>query len=195
VAAVTFTRGRREALRSLIGLVSSAIVLPCAAESEVDRALEQRVKAAFLFRFTEFVTWPDTAFPRPDAPFVMAVAGPGGSADAVAENLRAITAGHEVHGRAIEVKRVGASDPMPTAQVLYIAGTDANRVREIVRAAPRHALVVTEADGALENGSVINFVLAQDRVRFDASLDSAEKRGVKLSSRLLGVARAVRGSN
>jgi hypothetical protein len=125
----------------------------------------------------------------------MAVAGPGAGADAIAENLRAITAGHNVGGRAIEVKRVGAPDPMPVAQLVYIAGTDIGRIREITRAAPRHALVVTEAEGALDQGSVINFVLAQDRVRFDASLDSAEKRGVKLSSRLLGVARAVRGSN
>ena len=183
---------RRAALGRLLALAVTGAVAPAAAQSEVDRALEQRVKGAFLYRFTEFVTWPDAAFPRADAPFVMAVAGPG--ADGVAENLRAITAGRSVAGKPIEVRRVGASDAMPAAQVVYIAGSDTARAREIVQKAPRHALVVTEADGVLEHGSVINFVLVQERVRFDASIESAEKRGLRLSSRLLAVARAVRGS-
>jgi hypothetical protein len=163
-----------------------ACALPAAAQSDAERALEQRVKAAFLFRFTEFVTWPDAAFPRPDSPFVIVVAGPEG----IAENLRSVTAGRNVSGKPIEVRRIGAGDSIPPAQLVYIAGSDTGRVR----AAPRYALVVTETDGALDLGSVINFVLAQDRVRFDISLESAEKRGLRLSSRLLAVARSVRGS-
>lgn len=182
---------RRAVLAALMVLALTRAT-PALAQSDVDRALEHRVKAAFLFRFTEFVTWPDTAYPRADAPFVMAVVGAG--ADGVADNLRAITAGRSVAGRTIEVRRVGVSDSIPAAQVVYIAGNDASRAREIVQKAPRHALVVTEADGLLEHGAVINFVVMQERVRFDASIESAEKRGIRLSSRLLAVARAVRGS-
>jgi len=51
---------------------------------------------------------------------------------------------------------------------------------------------VTESDGALTQGSMINFVLVDRRVRFEVALDSAEKSGLKLSSRLLAVARQVR---
>jgi hypothetical protein len=175
---------------ALVALLALSRVMPAAAQSEVDRALEQRVKAAFLFRFTEFVTWPDSAYARADAPFVMAVVG----GDALADNLRAITAGRSVAGRTIEVRRVAAADAIPLAQVVYIAGSEGTRTRDIMQKAPRHALVVTEADGALDYGAVINFVVVQERVRFDASIDSAEKRGLRLSSRLLAVARAVRGS-
>lgn len=183
---------RRAALAALLALVLTGIAAPAAAQSDVDRALEQRVKAAFLYRFTEFVTWPDAAFAKADAPFVMAVAGPG--ADGIADNLRSITAGRTVGGRPIEVRRVAAPEGAAGAQLLYVAGSDLGRVREMLRAAPRHVLVVTEAEGALENGAVINFVLVQDRVRFDASLESAERRGIRLSSRLLAVARAVKGN-
>jgi hypothetical protein len=168
----------------------AAFVSPAAAQTENDRALEHRVKAAFLYRFTEFVTWPDAAYPRPDSPFVMVVAGP----EAIAENLRSTTAGRSVGGRPIEVRRVGASEAIPLAQLVFIGGSDIARVRELIRAAPRHALVVTEADGALDAGSVINFVVVEERVRFDISLESAEKRALRLSSRLLAVARSVRGS-
>jgi hypothetical protein len=167
-----------------------ACALPAAAQGEAERALEQRVKAAFLFRFTEFVTWPESAYARPDSPFVMVIAGSEG----IAENLRNVTAGRSVAGRAVEVRRVGAADAIPPAQLVYLASGDAGRVREQVRGAPRHALVVTDLDGALDLGSVINFVLVEDRVRFDIALDAAERRGLRLSSRLLSVARSVRGS-
>lgn len=187
---MTASLKRYAAYAALLALVCLAGVLPAAAQSDAERALEQRVKAAFLYRFTDFVMWPDAAFPRPDSPFVMVVAGP----ESIAENLRSITAGRTVGGRPIEVKRIGAAEPIPPSQVVYIAGSDGARVREAVRSAPRHALVVTEADSALDHGSVINFVIVEDRVRFDISLESAERRGVRLSSRLLGVARSVRGS-
>ena len=182
-------RTRFFAAVALLALACAAAAIAPAAAQEPDRALEQRVKAAFLYRFTEFVTWPEAAQPRADAPFVMAVAG----SDSVADNLRVATTGRNVGGRPIEVRRIGPSEAIPPAQVVFIGGSEAARVRELVRAAPRAALVVTEAEGALEQGSVINFVLVQDRVRFDISLDSAEKRGLRLSSRLLAVARTVRG--
>jgi hypothetical protein len=121
----------------------------------------------------------------------MVVAAPEG----IAENLRTITAGRSVAGRPVEVRRIATgADNIPPAQLVYLAGSDLSRVREQMRNAPRHALVVTEIEGALDQGSIVNFVLSQERVRFDISLESAEKRGLRLSSRLLAVARAVRGS-
>jgi hypothetical protein len=167
-----------------------ACALPLAAQGDAERALEHRVKAAFLFRFTEFVVWPDAAYARPDSPFVMVVAGPEG----IAENLRTITAGRSVAGRPVQVRRVGATENIPPGQLVYVAGSDPARVREQVRAAPRPALVVTDTEGGLDLGGVVNFVLAEDRVRFEIALDAAEKRGLRLSSRLLSVARSVRGS-
>jgi hypothetical protein len=116
------------------------------------------------------VTWPDGAYARADSPF--------GS----------------VAGHPIEVRRIAPGDAVPPSQVVFVAGADLARAREVMRGAPRYALLVTEAADALEHGSVINFVIEQARVRFDISLESAEKRGIRLSSRLLAVARAVRGS-
>jgi hypothetical protein len=57
---------------------------------------------------------------------------------------------------------------------------------------PHAVLTVTDSEGALAQGSMINFVLDDRRVRFDIALDTAERSGLKLSSRLLAVARDVR---
>jgi small-conductance mechanosensitive channel len=52
-------------------------------------------------------------------------------------------------------------------------------------------LVVTEAPGALKDGSMINFQVIDDRVRFEISLLAAQRAGLELSSRLLSAAMSV----
>ena len=158
-----------------------------APQAEGERALERRVKAAFLFRFTEFVTWPEAAFSRSDSPFTIAVAG----RDALAEEIRQITAGRTVGGRQVEVRRVGDTDGHAGAQMVFVAEPEKQRLREWVRTAARHALIVSEAEGSLGQGSVINFIVVEGRVRFEISLEWAEKRGLRMSSRLLAVAHGV----
>jgi hypothetical protein len=179
--------------RALLAFVTAALLVlahALFAQSEPERALERRVKAAFLYRFTEFVTWPDGAFARPDSPFVIVVTG----AEGMAEELRAIAATRAVAGRAVEVKRAADIDPAAAAHLVFIADSEKGRLRDLLRLAPRHALIVTESEGALAQGSVINFVIVEGRVRFEIALDSAEKRGLRLSSRLLAIAQTVRGT-
>jgi len=162
-----------------------------AASAGSERALERRVKAAFLFRFTEFVNWPESAFARPDSSFTIAVAGRGGFAD----ELRQVTGGRSVVGRPVEVRRVSEGENMPAAHILLVPDAEKQRLREWVRIAPRNALIVTESAGALTHGSVINFVIVEGRVRFEISLQAAEKRGLRMSSRLLALALIVRAGN
>lgn len=156
--------------------------------ADTGRALERRVKAAFLFRFAEFVTWPDEALPRANSPFIIAVAGRENFID----ELRQVTAGRSLFGHAVEVRRVSDAASMPHAQIVFIPDAEKQRLREWVRMAPRSALIVTESDDALDHGSVINFALAAGRVRFEISLENAEKRRLRLSSRLLALALQVR---
>ena len=87
--------------------------------------------------------------------------------------------------------------------VLFVAGSDNARSARILRAALASSaatssalLPVTECELGLQYGSVINLRIIEDRVRFDVSLDSAERNNVKLSSRLLTVAnRVVKGNS
>lgn len=87
-----------------IAVASGAAPSTAASSSptEAERALERRVKAAFLYRFTEFVTWPEAAFARADSPFTIVVIG----REAHVEELRQTTAGRTVQGRPVEVRRL-----------------------------------------------------------------------------------------
>ncbi|HUS11805.1 MAG TPA: YfiR family protein, partial [Pyrinomonadaceae bacterium] len=151
--------------------------------------IEQRVKAAFLYRFASYVDWPTSAFSRPGVPFTIAVVG----AEAVASELGKMVNGRTLNDRPVVVKRLKAGDPLTDVHILFIGATEAARVQSLaVNAQSRSILSVTESDGALTQGSVINFVVSERKVRFEISLDSAEKSKLKLSSRLLAVAQDVR---
>ena len=162
-----------------VALLSCAVVV-CARAQD---ASESAVKAAFLYKFAAYVEWPAPL--RPDAPFVIATL----AADDVAAELATLLPGRAVAGRSAVVRKVQAGDPMQDVQILFV-GRKAANPKGAMDAARRHgALVVTET--GLEQGGTINFVVADNRVSFEVSLEAAERGGHRISSRMLAVARRV----
>lgn len=149
---------------------------------------EVRIKAAFLYQFGGFVEWPPQTFDAPDSPFVIGVVG----ADAMAQELQQVVVDRTVQGRPVVVRRLEPEETPAGLHVLFVGRSEATRLREILAAAKDPALlVVTDFEDALSQGSMINFVAVDNRVRFDVALWRAERDRLKISSRLLGVARKV----
>src|SRR3989449_10372650 len=112
-------------------------------------------------------------------------------ADALADELAQIVAGRNVNGRPVRVRKLRPGDPIAGLHV-PVAGRDRGRLAEILAAAKGRALLtVTESEEALELGSMINFVVVEDKVRFDIAPPPSESSNLKISARLLGVARKV----
>ena len=150
-------------------------------------ALERSVKAAFLFKFLGYADFPAGAFGDPAAPLVIGVAG----SEQMAAELGRVVAGRSVNNRPVVVRHVRDGDNPGAVHVLFVAGADCSRAARVLRqAAAGPVLAVTECSG-LPSGSVINFRIVEERVRFDVSLDAADKNNIKLSSRLLTVANHV----
>lgn len=173
------------ALARLLGcwFLAAFVLFPGMAAGQIR---EHELKAAFLFKFPSFVEWPEKAFNASDAPLRIGVM----AADEVLAELRNIVAGHQVQGRPIVVRRVLEEENVSDLHVLFV-GREASAVLPRLRQVP-NLLVVSESQDALEQGSVINFVRSQGRVRFEVALDSAERRELRISSRMLSVARYVR---
>lgn len=151
--------------------------------------LEDPVKAAFLYKFASFVEWPPQAFPAPDTPITIGVLG----AERIAAELARMVAGRAAQGRSISVRRLAADESVAGLHILFVGRAEAGRLQRLAQAARPHAvLLVTDSEGALGRGSMINFVLADRRLRFEIALDAAERSGLRLSSRLLSVALHVR---
>lgn len=164
-----------------------AAMAPHAAAQRVE-ATEATVKAAFLYKFAGYVDWPAPAFAAPDAPFVFGVVGN----DEVANELAKVSAGRQIGGHPVVVKRLRENEALRGIHVVFVGRAAADRLASLIRAAQQPALlIVTETERGLEAGSAINFVVADDRVGFEVSLDAAERNGLKISSRMLAVARRV----
>lgn len=149
---------------------------------------EEKVKAAFVGRFLHYVEWPASSFPQPDTPYVIGIVG---AAD-VAQELEKSIATQGAGKRPVVVRRLGDRDPVQGMHALYVGGAGRSQLTRWIGLASREPiLLITEVDGVLPHGSMINFHLADDRVRFDVALEPVEKAGLKLNSRLLSVAMTV----
>lgn len=146
-----------------------------------------QVKAAFVYKFGAFVEWPPSALPSPGTAFEIGVLG----ADALADELERVTAGRKVHEHPVAVRRLKRGDPVDGLHVLFVGRGEGGR--EIPAGAKgRPLLVVTdEPQSAPPPGSMINFVAEDDKMRFDVALAPAEEGRLRISARLLAVARKV----
>jgi hypothetical protein len=148
---------------------------------------EYEVKAAFVCKFAAYVEWPPQAFERPDSPLAIGVLGAAPVVDEVARAAAAQT----FDGRPIAVRRLAPGDSLAGLHVVYVARSHAGRLPEVLAAARRlPVLTVTESDDG-EPAGMINFVVVANKVRFDVAPQAAEANQLRISARMLGVARKV----
>jgi hypothetical protein len=187
--AVLTRHGSRIGCRPFAALLLCALLMTGGAKAEAAGAVdENRVKAAFLYKFGTHVEWPAGAFASADSPLMIGVVG---DVDLAAE-LSRVAAGRQIDGRPIVVRDLTGDDSLLGAHVLFVGSggrADVEALLATLNDTP--ALIVTETQRMLPSGSVINFVIVDDRVRFDVALPAAERRHLKISSLLLRVARHV----
>jgi hypothetical protein len=160
-------------------LVSAPGVL-IAAES-----LEYAVKAAYLSKFALYVEWPTAAFSSPNSAVDLCVAGE----DPFGAMLEKAAKGQFIGGRTIVVRRLQAIAPDSGCHILYIRGVDTQLVRQIIEGLRgRGVLTVTDAHGPEAIGGIINFVMKDNRVRFEIDNEAAVQNGFNISSQLLKLA-------
>jgi hypothetical protein len=146
------------------------------------------IKAVFLFHFTQFVEWPQSAFPSKDAPFVIGILGP----DPLEPALGAIVHGEAVGSHAIIVRQLKDQDEETGCQMLYVTeqGESLFDPRRI-QGAP--ILTVGESDTFFKKGGVIEFYIDRRHVRLRVDLAHARSHFLVISAKLLRVADVTEG--
>jgi hypothetical protein len=169
-------------------LMLGALLAAASALGQGERASEAQVKAAFLYKFGGFIEWPAAAFSRADSAFVIGVLG----AEGAAAELGRVVAGRNIQGRSVAVQKLKRGDSLAGLHLLFVGQSESGRLAEVLAAAKgQPLLIVTETEDALTKGSMINFITVEDKVRFDVALPQAERGHLKISARLLAVARKV----
>ena len=171
-----------------MSMVGCFLLLAMTAEAQSARAPEYEVKAAFLYNFTKFVEWPPQAFPQPSAPLRLCVLGQNPFGDSLAKIAR----GKSISGRPIVSTQLQSPAEVRSCHVLFLNQSDLGTLRQdFDRLRDLPVLTVGESADFLPLGGMIRFVLEQERVRFEINLEAAERHHLKLSSKLLAVARVV----
>jgi hypothetical protein len=176
--------------RRILRLLGVVMLLLSATRAQSPSASEYQVKAAFLYNFAKFVEWPASSFSGAAAPLRICVYGQ----DPFGPALRDIANDKSINGRKLEVDQAVDLPHARICHILFIASSEKTAVKQILEGV-RGAGVLTVADskGFVGQGGMINFVLEDDRVKFEVSPAAAERAGLKISSKLLSVAKLVVG--
>lgn len=167
--------------RRFMGLLAGLGAASHARAAELALA-EHQIKAAFLYNFTKFITWPGK---RPADDFVIGVLGN----DAFADELRPLVRDRTIGGRPVRVKLIGAMAEAWPLEVLFVpAGSEdkiAIQLKQLQRAG---VLTVGETADFAALGGVVTFHRQGGKVRFSINRASASEAGLKISPQLLKLA-------
>jgi hypothetical protein len=161
----------------LWGTLSSALT--------ADRDSEYQIKAAFLVNFARFVEWPPQSFAAADDPLVFGVYGDGLFGAALGQAL----IGKVIDGRRVVIRRTSEVGALRSCHVVFLPASEINHFREVLNSlGDLSVLLVGENESFAERGGVINFILENERVRFEINPSAAARVHLKISSKLLQLA-------
>lgn len=173
-------------LRKRVAVALSLLaLLPLSALAQGN--LENQVKAAFLYNFTKFVEWPVESAGT-DGEMLVCVAGSEGFGQTMQQTL----SGKTSRNRQLVSKLLNSPGDVKNCQVLFMAFSEPRQLREWVSAvAEQPVLTVGDAGGFVDSGGMIQFVIVDGKIRFDINQSATDRSQLKISSKLLSLARSV----
>lgn len=177
---------RRRAAASVIvvaTLVASLLVSPKAIAQS-----EDQIMAAFLFNFARYVEWPQDAFDRSDMPVNICMLSTKEFGDVVSKTV----SGKTVADRAVVVRWTADLPETAGCHILFIGREFGKSHSEAVaELGGMSVFTVADQEGFAKAGGIANFFRAENRIRFEINPRAAQKAGLKISSRLLRLAKVV----
>jgi hypothetical protein len=161
---------------------------PAQTQSQPD---EYRIKAAFLFHFAQLIDWPSEALKTNDNSLLLCTFGD----DSFQGELDSVE-GKTIASRVLHVRHFNRNEDVAGCQLLFVGRNETHRFGALL-AGLHGAPVVTvgETTNFVDQGGVLGFCINTNKVRFEVNLDAAERAKVKISSRLLLLARRMIGNN
>jgi uncharacterized protein DUF4154 len=157
-----------------------------------DAAGEYELKAAMLYNLTRFVEWPPSTYADAQAPTVLCILG----RDPFGNSLTSLAPNQTASGRAVQIRNVPNDKGIRGCQVVYISSSERKSVVQILSTLKgASVLTVAEMTQFAARGGMIQFSLEERQVRFEINLDAASRADLKISSRLLVLARIVKGQD
>ncbi|HKX29309.1 MAG TPA: YfiR family protein [Blastocatellia bacterium] len=173
-------------------LILALALAPPGASLAAQAPSEYQVKAAFLFNFAKFIEWPPETFTPGNAPLILGVLGDDPFGDIIDQTI----SGKTVNGRQLVVKRLKWGQNLKECQILFISASERKRLPQICEMLKgASVLTVSEVEKFAQQGGIINLVMEENKVRFDINTNVAEQARLKISSKLLALAKSIIGEH
>jgi hypothetical protein len=177
---------RKSVLQSFIVALLTCSIFFSSAQKPV--ATEYRVKAVFLFNFTQFVSWAPSSFISAQAPFVIGILGE----NPFDSYLEDVVSGENVNGHPLVVHHYKNIEEIKTCHILFINKAGINNPEDIPASIKgKNILTVSDAAGFLKQASVIRFITKDNKIRIQINLEAAKEAELTISSKLLRIAEIV----
>jgi hypothetical protein len=149
---------------------------------------EYPVKLAFLYNFTKFVEWPPESYREASAPLAICIVGH----DPFSPDLETELRTRKVGDHPVEVRPLRATDSVNACHVVFVPVTEKDHAEKIMKSLQgSNTLTVGESDGFAAMGGIINLVVEGDKIRFEVNPAAADRAGLKISAKLLSMAKIV----
>ena len=180
---------RRVAKPCLVMCAWVALSIGCNLYAEPSSSREYSVKGAFLYNFAKFVSWPEGAFRDDQIHITLCILGEDPFGDALAA-----VEGKTVTGRKVVIKHCETLDDLDKCHILFISRPEEQNLSKILaKVEDWNTLTVSDIEGFAQRGGIISLITVEKKIRFEINVDAAERSRLKISSKLLRLAKIVKG--
>lgn len=141
-------------------------------------------KAKYMYSFTKNIEWPAAS---KQGNFVVGVVGNS----PIFAKMQEIALTKKVVNQTIEVKTFPNAASVSGCHLLFIPSSVDNVSEVVSKLKKSYTLIVTEKAGLVKQGSVINFIIKDNRLAYEVNKGNAEKYDLKVGAQLLTTAAAV----
>jgi hypothetical protein len=161
------------------------LLLPGHLQAQSNPAQEYKLKAVFLFNFTQFVEWPQASFENGESPIVIGILG----ANPFGSHLEQTVSGEKVNGHPVVVHYYNNEKEAEQCHILYININESKKRKEIIEALKgRPVLTVGDAADFTKSGGMIRFFTSTNKIKLQINPEASKEGKLMLSSRLLKLA-------
>ena len=150
---------------------------------------EYDLKAAYIYNFSKFIVWPKNIFKTENSDFNIVVYG----SSPITEVLYKALKNRKIMGRNISIKVIYSLDDLEDAHILFVSKDMQENIKEVIDACNDKAILVIGdvLEGFCQAGGLINFTPKSSKYRFEINHQVAQKSKLKISSKLLALARII----
>lgn len=149
-------------------------------------AREYQIKAAYIYNFTNFVTWPSDAFYSDRSPFIIGVFRD----DPIYSYLKEIITGESVNGHALIIKQYEDFQDIKTCHILVFNELETDKLSsfDISTLKKGNTLTVSDAPNFTQKGGIVKFFNKNNKIHLQINNEAAKAAGLVISSKLLNLA-------